>query len=67
MGVVIPMLGSRPVAISPHQAFVLARRDMILAFSAWIKDQPDAEDVAEELDGTLSAMDQLRQLEMVHA
>lgn len=66
MAVVIPMLGPRQPEPSPHEAFGHARCAMIRAYAAWLRTNPSPSVIAEEIDGTRAAMDQLRQLETAH-
>jgi hypothetical protein len=56
------MLCGRRAPQSAHETFAIARRDMLEAFAAWLRENPGAEDVADEQDGTLSAMDQMHRL-----
>lgn len=39
--------------------FVLARHEMNLAFEAWLSTSPPAEEVQEEIDGTIAVLNQL--------
>ncbi len=72
MSNIIPLPGSGfvppPPCRPPHPyaAFVDARQAMMRALAAWLQTNPDPASAALEMDGTLSMMDQLRQLEAAH-
>ena len=61
MSNVVPMLGRRAPAPSPLIAFGLARRDMLRAYAEWLRSNPPAPLVREEVEGTLSALVSLAQ------
>lgn len=62
MGTVVPILGPRGVAVTPYDDFALARRAMLRAYAAWLNDGADPLIVADEIESTHNAMQQLRLL-----
>lgn len=54
-------------AITPLGDFYAARSRMIRAWSGWLASKPCADDLAEELDGTASALRQVRDLAVADA
>jgi hypothetical protein len=57
MGIVSVDFSARKTApVSRHQAFCLARQEMIRTLQAWIKDGADAEDLRDEIEGTHNAI-----------
>lgn len=66
MGSVIPLLGPRVATVTPYDDFALARRAMLRAYAAWLRDGADASLTADEIESTHNAMQQLRLLDVAN-
>ncbi len=53
---------ARPAPPAPYAQFCEARQAILTKLSAWLQSRPDQADIAAEIDGTVSALQQLAAL-----
>ena len=63
MSNILPLLGPRLVApLTPQASFAYTRGAMLRAYVEWLRDNPGPCAVQDEIDATVSAMQQLQHL-----